>query len=126
MGATISTMGFGRKDRRSFGHRVDVPGEAQCFQVPNEPPGEAAEGIQIRERIVVESERLQKREDIIQSACEEIVPAFGQAADEETEDGSVAHPLLEVRFEHRQLVQIGQQSRVEPARAVPRDVASSG
>jgi hypothetical protein len=85
------------------------PSEDECGSI-----GEAAERLQILERGLVKPKRLQKAEDFIQTAGEEKIAPLGQSSHEQAEDGDIAHLLLEVRLEHRELLEIGQERRAEP------------
>ena len=81
--------------------------------MPEKRRREAPERVQIGEGRLVEAERLEKRQHIVQPACQQIVPPLGQAAHEETEHGQLTHVLLEIGLEHGEFVQVREQSGAE-------------
>jgi hypothetical protein len=95
---------FRRKDRRPLRHREHVAGEVKLLEVAKEAIGEAAQRRQVPKGGVIELQRLQKVEDILQAAGEKKIAALGQSTHEQAEDGDIAHLLFEVRLEHRELV----------------------
>src|SRR5262249_8420198 len=57
---------------------------------------------------LIESNGLEIREHIVETAGQQIIPPRWKTANEETEDGELAHLLLEIRLEHSQLVEVGE------------------
>lgn len=55
-----------------------------------------------------------KGEYVVQAASQKVVATLGKPSDEQAEDRSVMQLLFEVGLEHRELVQVCQESRAEP------------
>ena len=81
--------------------------------MPEKRRREAPERVQIGEGRLVEAERLEKRQHVVQPACQQVVPPLGQTPHEETEHGDLTHVLLEVGLEHGELVQVREQDGAE-------------
>src|SRR4249920_3953822 len=78
---------FVRKHRCALGHRVDIAREAQRLEMPKESFRELSERLEILERRLVEAQRLEERQHIVEPACEQVVAALGKTTGEEAEDG---------------------------------------
>ena len=102
-----------REDRRAFRDRKHVAREAQALQVPQESIRKAIERREVPKRRLIEAQRLQKRQHVVETAGEKKIPSFGQASDEQAERCGAAHLLLEVRLEHRERVEVRREDGAE-------------
>ena len=105
--------GLVREHRCPFRDGVDVARESKLLQMLEERLREAPERVQIGEGRLVEAERLEKRQHIVQPARQQVVPPLGQTPHEEAEHGDLTHLLLEIGLEHGELVQVREQSGAE-------------
>ena len=60
----------------------------------------------------METQVLQIIQNLLQAGGEQEIAVFGQSAHEKLEHRGVVHVFVEVRLQHRQLVQVGQQGAV--------------
>src|SRR5215469_7696900 len=95
-----------REKRRALRHCPDVAGEAQTREPVQETRRESVKSLKLVDRRFGEGKPLEVVEYVVEAAGEEEVPRFGQPADEQAEDGSPLKALLEVRAQHRELVEV--------------------
>src|SRR5262249_50844819 len=86
-----------------------IAGESEAFEVMEKAVRERSKRRQILQRVLIEANALEKREHVVETTREQIVPARRKTTNEEAEDSPFAHLLLEVRLEHGELVKVGEQ-----------------
>ena len=101
------------EEHAALGHRMHVAGESERAQPIQQLPREARLTFEPCELVVVERERLQKGQRLLETRGHEEVAARWQPAHEEFEGRALLHALFQVRLEHGQLVQVGQQGAHE-------------
>ena len=100
------------EDGRALGHGIDVAGEAEFLQPAQEALGEAAERGKVVQALAGEPQALEVAEHVVEAAGEKVVAPLGQAPNEEAEGGRFVHASLDVRLQHGELVEIGEQAEV--------------
>jgi hypothetical protein len=118
----------GERDR-AFGHRVDVPGEAELRQIFDEPSAEP-ERAHVRQLLHAEAHLADQRQGGAEAGRQQPLAPWRQMPDEQLEHHGLVHLAGEVARRHRELVLVGQkrglrggqQSRVVRVRAHDRHV----
>jgi hypothetical protein len=97
------------EEDRALGHRVDVAGEAQVGERRDEIGLEAAAAREPVELLRREREPGEEIDRLREPRGDQEVAPRRQLAHEALEHRAPVHPLAEVRLQHRQLVQVGQE-----------------
>ena len=100
-----------RKSRAPLGRRPDLPREAKAAQPLDEPIVELRQPGQIGELVLIEAQRLNPLQRLLQPGREQKTPAARQAARAELEDRRRNNAPLVVKLRHHQLVEVGEQPR---------------
>src|SRR5204862_2534473 len=94
---------------RAFGDSVDTASESETFEMLEKPRGKTPERVQVGERGLVESQRFQVRQHVVESTRQQQVAPRGKTAHEQAENGLVRHALVEIGLKHRERIEVGQE-----------------
>ncbi len=97
---------------RAFRNGEDVSGEPEVPQPVEEARGELTEAGEMRHGLCVERKSLEESEHVVETAGDEEVAGRRRLAHEEVERRARLQSFLEVRLEHLELVEIGEQRRI--------------
>jgi hypothetical protein len=86
-----------------------IAGEAQPCQLIGEIPAEASALPHPVEFVLGEAQVFEELQHLLETGCHQKIAVPWQPPDKKLEDGDVIHPLREVRLQHRELVEIGEQ-----------------
>ena len=93
--------GFVGEHRRAFGDSVDTARESEAFEMLEKPGGKTPERVEVDERRLVESQRFQVGQHVVESARQQQVAPRGKTPHEQAENGLSRHALVEIGLEHR-------------------------
>ena len=97
------------KEHGALGHRVDVPGEAQLRQVLENAVVETRALPQPIEFVAGEMQVFQEFERLLESRRHQEIAHARKLAHVELERGGLRHAAVEIRLQHGELIEVGEQ-----------------
>ena len=113
-----------REDRAPLRRRPDLAREAEAAQALDERIVELRQPGQPGEIVLVETQRLNPLQRLLQPGRQQETPAVGQAARAELENRRRDDAPLVVELRHHQLVEVGEQPRCGSHADAPRSMAA--